>query len=80
LEEIITDLIKNEVYIKDLSLKYHLSPEAISNINNGKHYYNPNLNYPLRPSTRFTSESMKQITGVNKSSSKFNQEALDAII
>lgn len=71
LDELVKDLIDNIIFIKDLAEKYNLSAEAISDINQGKRYYNENLIYPLRKDTRFTSEQMKGITGVDKGSSKF---------
>lgn len=80
LAQLINELIENKVYIKDLAVKYKVSPEAISEINNGRHYYNENLSYPLRPDTRFTSEQLKQVTGVNKNISKFNQEEFNEIV
>ena len=80
LDNLIQDLIKNEIFIKDLAKKYDLSAEAISEINQGKRYYNKDLKYPLRENTRFTSDQMKEITGVGKSSSKFTQKELDTII
>lgn len=72
LNELIKDLIDNTIFIKDLAKKYNLSAEAISEINQGKRYYNKNLIYPLRKNTKFTSEQMKGITGVDKGSSKFS--------
>lgn len=80
LDNLFTELIENKILIKDLAFKYNLSAEAISDINQGKRYYNNNYNYPLRPDTRFTSEQMKGINGVNKPSSKFNQEQINEII
>lgn len=42
--------LKNELntYIYQIAADYNLSPEAMSEINNGKRYYNEFLNYPLR--------------------------------
>lgn len=80
LNELIKDLIDNTIFIKDLAKKYNLSAEAISCINQGKRYYNENLTYPLRKDTRFTSEQMKGITGVDKGSSKFSQEEIEEIV
>lgn len=80
LEKLVKELIDNKIYIKDLSKKYCISARAISDINQGKSYFNKNLSYPLRPDTKFTSEEMKKINGVEKSSSMFNQEQLNQII
>lgn len=80
LNELIKDLIDNVIFIKVLSKKYGLSAEAISDINQGKRYYNKNLSYPLRKDTKFTSEQMKNITGVNKGSSKFSLEEITEIV
>lgn len=80
LNNLIKDLIENKIFIKDLSKKYQLSREAISDINMGKRYYDSNLNYPLRPNTKFTSEQMLGITGINKPCSKFDKEELEQII
>ena len=80
LNELIKDLINNTIFIKDLAKKYNLSAEAISDINQGKRYYNENLIYPLRKNTRFTSEQMKGITGIDKGSSKFSYEEIKEII
>lgn len=80
LDSLVQELIECKIFIKDLANKYGLSPEAISDINQGKRYYNASLSYPLRKSKKFTSEEMKKITGVNKSSSKFNEEQLLQII
>lgn len=80
LDELIKELIDNKIYIKDLSKKYGISARAISDINQGKSYFNKDLSYPLRPDTRFTSEKMKKITGIEKGSSMFNQEQLNQII
>lgn len=80
LNKLIKDLINNTVFIKDLVEKYNLSAEAISDINQGKRYYNENLIYPLRKSTRFTSEQMKGITGVEKGNSKFCQQEIEEIV
>lgn len=80
LDELIKDLIDNTVFIKDLAKKYNLSAEAISDINQGKRYYNKDLIYPLRKDTRFTSEQMKSITGVDKPGSKFSQEEIEEIV
>lgn len=45
------DLLINhlEIYIYEIAQKYNISVEAISDINNGRRYINPLLNYPLRP-------------------------------
>ena len=80
LDELVKDLIDNVIFIKDLAEKYNLSAEAISDINQGKRYYNENLIYPLRKDTRFTSEQMKGISGVDKGSSKFSYEEIEEII
>lgn len=80
LNELIKDLIDNIIFIKDLVVKYNLSAEAISDINQGKRYYDENLIYPLRKNTRFTSKQMKGITGIDKESSKFSYEEIKEII
>ena len=80
LQSLYQDLIENKVFIKDLSKKYNLSAEAISEINNGRRYYNQEYNYPLRQPTHFTSEQMKEKRGTDKESSLFNKEQLEQII
>lgn len=80
LAEIVQDLIENKILIKDLVIKYNLSSRALSNINTGKHYYNSNLVYPLRPPTLFKTGESPQKSGVENSSAKFNDESLKKII
>lgn len=80
IDNLFQELIDNKIFIKDLAQKYNISAEAISEINQGKRYFNTKYSYPLRPDTRFTSEQMKGINGINKEASKFNQKELDEII
>lgn len=80
LNELVNELIENKIYIKDLAKKYNLTPESISDINQGKRYFNKNLKYPLRPSTKFTSEQLKQIRGCDNPNSIFTPEQLEEIL
>ena len=49
LQAVYNDLIYNtNLYIYQIAAKYDISPEAISDINNGRRYYNDSFNYPLR--------------------------------
>ena len=62
LDQIVDDLIINLETIDELAKKYQVSRLVISEINLGHTYYNPDLNYPLRESKRFSTEKLKQIT------------------
>lgn len=61
LDELIDEIIQNILPFDSLSKKYNISSSQISDINNGKAYYNPELNYPLR-NTRYDEEKIKQLT------------------
>ena len=58
-----------------MAVKYNLSAEAISEINNGKRYYNNNFNYPLRPIV-----PPKKVYGTNHHLAKFNDKTLFLVI
>lgn len=49
------DLLENhlDLYIYEIAEKFNISSEAISNINRGIHYHNPDKHYPLREATLF---------------------------
>lgn len=66
-------LINSNLYIYEIAKKFNLSPEAISNINTGKSYYNNDLTYPLRKDTKFQ-KGMKVATGTNNHLSKLTEE------
>lgn len=63
------DLLINhtELYIYEIASKYNMSPEAISEINLGKRYYNEFLNYPLRKPPKPKGAG----SGINNYSAKF---------
>lgn len=67
-----------ECLISDIAKKYSISETAISGINNGERYYNPNLIYPLREDTRFK-KGAKAPKGVESHLAKFNQTQIDEI-
>lgn len=79
LDTLVKELIENKIFIKDLAKKYNLSSTAISDINQGRRYFNKELQYPLRKHTRFTSEQMSKIVGVKKESSKFSETEIEQI-
>lgn len=60
--ELIDELIQNEIPISVLSEKYNISTTQLYAINYGQAYYNEGLNYPLRPSTRYSKEKVDQLT------------------
>lgn len=77
LEEIIQLLISRpDIYIYEIGEQYHVSAEAISNINRGVHYYNSSLSYPLRHSVQYQKGHTLTPTGINHPHSKFSQESL----
>ena len=61
LAELIDEIIQNILPFEILAKKYNISEGQISEINRGKAYYNPELQYPLRQS-RYTEEKIKQLT------------------
>lgn len=48
LQQLFYELQSTQIPMKDLAIKYHIADSTLSNINNGKSYYNNNYNYPLR--------------------------------
>lgn len=77
--ELIYDLLLNsEYYIYQIAELFLISPEAISNINLGKTYYNQQLQYPLRDNTRFKKGHYVE-KGVNNHLSCFSQEDINNI-
>lgn len=86
----IYDLLINrtDLYIYEIAAKYNISPESLSDINNGKRYYNSNLTYPLRsihhipinkPGTesnvaKFNKQQIQQIYLLLKNSNKTFQQ------
>lgn len=68
-----------EIYIYQIAEKYNISSEAISEINNGKRYYNKSLSYPLRPPTTFKKGQSYNKKGIESNTSKFSQNDLDEI-
>lgn len=60
------DLINTNIPYTELQLKYNIGQTTLSNFNNGKKYFNSNLNYPLRKKNAsrvriFTQEEMNYI-------------------
>lgn len=78
--EEIYDLLLNHtnIFIYEIAKKYNISPEAISEINCGRRYYNSYLTYPLRPDTKFQ-KGQYVPKGVENHLSKFSQENIDEI-
>lgn len=60
--EIIEEIIVSEKSLKEIAEKYKLSYQIINEINQGHTYFNPDLNYPLRESKRYSEDKLKQIT------------------
>lgn len=67
IQDIINELKKDLLTMKEISLKFNTSPTVIRNINIGKTYYNPQNSYPIRKQHK---------TGAKKLS---NKEVLNAI-
>lgn len=60
------DLINTNIPYTELQIKYNIGKTTLSNFNNGKKYFNSNLNYPLRKKNIsrvriFTQEEMNYI-------------------
>jgi predicted GIY-YIG superfamily endonuclease len=67
IKEVYDKLINHkELYIYQIAAQYNISPDAISDINNGKRYYNEKFTYPLR-----TAPKPNVGTGINNHLSKF---------
>lgn len=62
LNSIIEELIIGEKSIKQIAKEYELSPMIINEINMGHTYFNPDLNYPLRDSKKYSQDKINQIT------------------
>lgn len=62
LSNIVDDIIQQELTIKEIAEKYSLSYSIINEINLGHTYFNPDLNYPLRDSKKYSQEKLKQLT------------------
>lgn len=62
LSNIIEDLLLDDLSLKDISEKYQISYGVINELNQGHTYYNPDLNYPIRKSKKYSQEKIKQIT------------------
>lgn len=48
IELIIEDLFNKKLTQKEIANKYHVSTALISIINTGKHWKQPNIDYPIR--------------------------------
>lgn len=68
-----------ELFIYQIAEQYGISPEAISDINTGKRYYNNNLTYPLRPPTQFRKGQITNQKGTLSHTSKFTEQDVDEI-
>jgi uncharacterized protein YerC/predicted GIY-YIG superfamily endonuclease len=77
LNEVYDKLINDKTkFIYQIAAEYNISPKAISDINNGKRYYNEFLQYPLR-SDKYLPKAEK---GINNHLAKFKtQEEIDSI-
>lgn len=62
LNNIVEDLIIDVESIQAIADKYGVSRLIIQEINFGRTYFNPDLNYPLRESKKYSQEKIKQIT------------------
>lgn len=62
LNEFIEELLLNIEPISTLAKKFGISNDVAYAINNGRVYYNSELNYPIRSSSRYSEEKLKQIT------------------
>lgn len=73
-------MLKNStnIYIYEIAEKYNLSAEAVSDINLGKRYYNPELSYPLRGDTKFK-PGMSAPKGIYSHKAKFDKEKLEQV-
>ena len=63
-----------DMYIYEIANKYNISPEAISDINNGRRYYNEFLQYPLRKKPIIKCEK-----GTNHHLALFNEYEIEQI-
>ena len=74
------DLLINhkELYIKDIAKEYGLSNVAISDINNGRRYYNPDFIYPLREDTKFKL-GYKASRGIDSPLARLSEADVDKI-
>ena len=61
LQKIYRELKENKISLTKLAEKYNCCFWTIYSINKGEAYYNPNLTYPIRPSTRYSEELIKQL-------------------
>ena len=61
LKSIIEDLRNSKTSNVKLAKKYGCSEWTIFAINNGKAYYDENINYPIRESNRYSEEKLKQL-------------------
>lgn len=61
LQEIYQELKENKISLTKLAEKYNCCFWTIYSINKGEAYYNSSLTYPLRPSTRYSEELIKQL-------------------
>lgn len=76
IQEVYKKLMYNkDLYIYQIAAQYNISPEAMSEINNGKRYYNCYLQYPLRKAPKPNVGK-----GINNHLSKFKtQEQINEI-
>lgn len=61
LDSLIKDLIETDIPLNTLEKKYNLCQWSMTEINNGRSYYNPKLKYPLRDTSKYSLEKVKQI-------------------
>ena len=78
LNQIYDLLLNSNYYIYQISELFLISPEAVSKINNGKSYFNENLTYPLRESTKFKKGRFVE-KGCKNHLSKLNEAQVDEI-
>lgn len=62
LSNIIDDIIIDVIPLREIAKKYNISYNIINEINQGHTYFNPDLNYPLRASKKYSEEKIKQLT------------------
>ena len=85
LNELIYELQKTNLSFSELKEKYKIGTTTISLINNGKKYYNSDLDYPLRKNAKssrkriFTEEEMEKIKDLLSNSQKTMQEIANII-
>lgn len=81
IQDIINELEKDLLTMKEISLKFNTSPTVIRNINIGKTYYNPQNNYPIRKQHKTGAKKLsnKEILNVIKEIQHNPNESLASI-